>query len=521
MFASPAVAGWLILALGTILLFLLNRNDVVAVRHLTNSDSLFPTIFSWDFLRQHYSWAGFQFPRIPSFVPDLALYLPLFSALGDYRQAIFVYAIVQAFAFFALGGVVVSRIAGCPVINGALVLLMVMTGVLLIDRFFPPIPHHRLIFTQVEHGGVVLISLAALVSTLPLLTRWGWAAAGALVTICFLGFLSDRLFAFAHCLAAATGLAVLWFLTLLPRHRALAIVACVAAGVALALVADRLLFRQPDIRPSEVADHFAQFVVGTGAFLRHARVSATLTLAIPILVFIGAGIWWLGRRVSGGPQSSVLTFRDNDVTPMFAWIYFAVGMTAVIPITAAIYIDEGGYRYLGTLLYWPILGMAIILASLIPRIVMPMSFAYLPVVAAIIFATAGHNGFAPLILRWENPLSMCLLKERDALGLKAGLAEYWVARPAMVGTGFSLQLDQITRSGDAYLWSNNWTWFDRSYADPSVPPQYNFIVMNEIHESEVRQKFGSPDRIAVCDTFTFWLYDDTAALRRKLLGRAD
>ena len=213
-----------------------------------------------------------------------------------------------------------------------------------------------------------------------------------------------------------------------------------------------------------------------------------------------------------------MALKPDDSAPIFLWVFTLTAIAGVIAICASIFADTGSYRYVTALLFWPLIWASGLLLPRLERFIPPMSWAFPPVVAVAILATAGPVGFVPGVVRQQNPLANCLIAQRGALGLKAGLAEYWIARPAMVASGFSVQLDQVTNGGDLYYWGNDRFWYERSFENPAVPPQYNFIVMQDMVQSAVKSKYGEPDRTASCDGFAIWLYNDGTALRRKLTG---
>jgi hypothetical protein len=514
--------GLIVLFFGDLLLCLLIFNKAGFVSHMMSSDTLLPIMFIWDLRHHGYALSGFQLARIPSFVPDLALTGLLAVILNNARWVQFTYSLVQSFIFFITAGLVISKATGGRFVDAAALLLMVVTGVLFTDFRFPPIGHHIALFTSMEHFGAFLTSIVALLLVFPLLAQWRWSAAIGLCVCSFFGFLSNRLFAFDFGFPALAGLLILWCCRMLPPRRGVAIIVCAGLGFLLATIADQHLFRQADVPIVSVPDHLALFVVETAAYLEKNHVSAIVSLLIPSIVLIAAPLGWLRARSSpSGNGGAALLVNAANRVPIFVWTFAATATVGVIAIGAAIYVDAGSYRYFTAPLFWPLVWLTLSLLPLLRRFIGPLSFAYLPIMVAGIWATAGPAGFVPGTLRWEDPLATCLMKQRQALGLRAGLAEYWVARPATVASSWSIQIDQVTGGGDLYQWGNDRFWYEQSFGDPTKPPQYNFIVMKRMDEPAVKSKYGEPDRVAICDGFTLWIYNDWQALRRKLLGVAN
>ena len=477
-------------SLAAILLALSLFQDRAFVAELVTSDTLLPASLVWDLAHNPEAWGQFQLPRIPSLLPDIALFAAAQALSGSWRIALMVYAASSALALTWLAGLLVNRIAGISATRGASAFLLIVTPLLaweILGGEAPEAALHSLIFYPVSHGGAFLWALAALLTESPVL----------LFLLVAAGFLSDKLFLLT---------ALLPLLILADRRRLLA----AFAGVAMAYFLDHLLLRQPDL-PLDAS----RFGLNIRLFLespwnplgKEAPVTMTIGIFLPILLFLThkRSRWWWAAAAS-----------------------MAVSAAA----TALVYYDVPSYRYLSPIFWWPLFFAAARLAAF------PVERAAPALAALPLFLWHGPPD-------WSDPLAACLQKA----GLKTGLGEYWYARYLEAASDWSLQLDQITIAGQAYYWGNDPHWYFHDKADPSRPPPYDFILMAGHPErderfgkdiadrrlagaagfdpKQIEGLYGAPDRVITCPTsagstrdrgpdLPVWIYGHSLA--RRLLA---
>ena len=487
----------------------------------SNADTLVLTSFVWDVRSHDYAWANFRLPRIPSLFPDLALYGTFHLLIGDYRWAIFGYAIAQFLGFIFAAGWLISLATGVRLAGTAGLLTLLLTLVILVDLHFPPIVHHFEIFLLVMHFGAFLMSLAAVGLTILLIERWRFSWAVLLGSSCFFAFLSDKIFAFDFAFPLIATLITSLWLRITSPQRVTAVLAAVAVGIGSATFVDRYLIREADLSVEQVWSHAALFLAQTPRYLGTVAVAATSTLFLPVLLFIAAPL--LAKRArsrQGKFRRRPLEFsaETGDFRAFaFLWIFAAFAMTAVIALGAAVFvISPQSYRYLTAPLFWPIIFSAITIL----RFVRSDFISCGPLTLAItIIAIAAGPGihFVPAFVEWRHPLAACILEQGRAFGLRAGLSDYWLSRPVTISTNWTIQVDQIDWTGRPFVWQNNPLWYLRSFSAPEQPPEYNFIITDKLDLEAIRHRFGTADRITRCDEWTIWIYQDTTALWQSLV----
>jgi hypothetical protein len=415
----------------------------------------------------------------------------------------------QCGAFVCAGGLIVSRAARVPFVHSAALFLALLDVILLVDLRFEPIGAHLGVFTMVEHFGAFLLSLVALLLVLSLLRVWRAWVAVLLTVCCGLGFLSNRIFMFDSIIPLALSLAIFLRLDHVSRDRVIALGLSVAVGAAIGAGADLLLTHAPHLTIEQPFSHMLAFLRETPGYLGSVSTSAWISLASPYFVVMAYPPVALVRA----PEHE----RVDRVTA-FIWTFAALAILATLALCAALYIDAGSYRYLSVPLFWPLILAGVAAMRVGGTWTTRAAWGLLLGLSVILAMPLYHRDFMPRLLSWRDPLGTCLLQQRDSLGLKAGLAEYWRARAATIGANWTIQVDQITADGDPYHWGNDPSWFEHSIADPGRAPEYNFIVVDKLDSDALLRRYGRPAHTDRCGAFTLWVY--AKPLNDALMGRA-
>jgi hypothetical protein len=206
---------------------------------------------------------------------------------------------------------------------------------------------------------------------------------------------------------------------------------------------------------------------------------------------------------------------DRQEAFSFWWHVAATAVLADFVLDALIHTDS--FRYLGAVIWWPIIVIVWALACVLARLGVPVGAVTIGgLTLSLGSANAWNELHQPVILTGQQPLATCVLQTSVAAGLHAGLANYWLARVAVAASGWRLQIDPITSSGSAHYWANDrYAYINDSHHD-GEPPPYNFIVVNGLETPAIRARYGDPDRTLACGGFSIWIYDDPGRLRRIL-----
>jgi hypothetical protein len=498
-------------------------NNPEFTREWTNADSLVLTSFVWDVRNHDYAWSGFHLPRIPSVFPDLVVYFLLDQLLGDYRWAIFGYAVAQ-FVGFIFAGAWLIRLATAARLSQAVgVLALLVTLVISVDLHFSPIVRHFDIFLLVTHFSAFLLSLVAIGLTTLLIEKWRSWWALLLGLCCFIAFLSDKIFAFDFAFPLAAALLVSILLRLTSAARSTAILSVVAIGVTCATFVDKYLVRESDIPVEEVWSHAVQFVTQTHRYLSDVPVAATLSFLLPFAVSLVTP--FLLVRQGTDQEKMLRGGRVPDIADqgrafrrlVFLWVFMIFALAALVMLGAAVFVTAPqSYRYLTVVLFWPIIFSAIAILWFARLEWMPPHGTLILALAIMATTSSGSLG-ARAFASWRHPLAICILENREAFQLHAGLSDYWLSRPVTISTNWTIQVDQIDFAGRPFVWENDPMWYLRSFSAPEQAPEYNFIITDRLDIDAIRHRFGEPDRIEPCDRWTIWIYHDAGALWRNLV----
>ena len=102
-------------------------------------------------------------------------------------------------------------------------------------------------------------------------------------------------------------------------------------------------------------------------------------------------------------------------------------------------------------------------------------------------------------------------------GLKAGLADYWIARTITMATDWRVQVNQVQPHVPVspFFWGNNALWF---YLDArtGAPIAYNFVVTPPTGRAGVEDLYGTPSRYVTCGGYELAVYGDPVAMTAKV-----
>jgi hypothetical protein len=475
--------------LSGVLLLTFGFSHLRFVGNFVSSDELLPADWTRHIFYDGYPAFGFQLPRTPSAFPDLLLFSPIQILAGSWRIAIFGLAICLLVALIGAAGMIAGRIAGIPASRAIASCWIIVFPLLLVELAHSGAGRHFMAIQAVSHGGVFVASLWAAVLSERLRHAYQNSLAILLCILCGLAVLSDRLFIFTFVIPLSCAL---FFVPTdgLVRRRLLLLV---ALGSTLGWFGAELINRQADI-PLDWS-----FVPNRiRVFLGDLDASIFFGTFAPVLLLIGAPI--VARRFSA-------VFPGDAAR--FYWVFAVTAIAGTTGLTAAfLYEDHGSSRYLDAAIWWPTMFAAAALAHLLerrPSLTMPLLSAILAMSVAMVL----YSGVAPpdSLWNWQHPVARCLLG-RD-IRLRDGLAGYWQARAIEVSSDFRLQVDPLRRNGEIYHWGNDLASYSAGHFDRSRPPDYRFIVMDDLDPAAIATKFGKPSEMFACANTTVWIYGES------------
>lgn len=467
---------------------------------LMNSDLLLPAAMMHNVLHDPGTATWFQFPRVPSLVPDLLLYLPLTWLLPDWRLAVPAYAALSLSALVWLGGMVVAQFGGGTAAAGTAAVLGLATAALAAGLLLDPGGAYPMILMPVIHSGpMLLVALAGL-----LLVRRAVFGGGSLWAVGLaglLGTLSDRLFLAAFLAPVLAN----WFVGRRaadgPAVALRRTTAWAAGGCALGILVDLVLFHTVLFRQGITVPRPKQIGL-IPAMLTDPHLLGTAALvglvgALPLL--------WRGR------------------TPdwRFWWVSALAASAACLVLTPLAYVDTSAVRYAQPTWWWAVLAAAAGLLRLRHLGVGVGMGVGVGVGVGLAMGAAGVLAVAwrapprwEAIARWHDPLADCLQRAREANLLHAGLAGYWTARVAIASSGWQLPMEQITTGGTRYVWGDNpWT---ATHAPGGGTPRTDYLVLQGLDPARLQRRFGPPDARLQCPGSEVWRWTDPGHLTRVL-----
>lgn len=450
----------------------------------TNSDSLLPADMAWEWLNRPDMWRSFQWPRIPSLVPDLLIYVAL-QAAWSWRVAQIGTGIVFLASLAGFAGWIATRLRPVSGRSGSLAFLAATSVLLLVESAFSTTDWHFYIFAVAYHSGPFILS----VGTLILARKGGTWPLLLMATLAALGTFSDRMVVGTFLIPLLAALYSANRHGEMPRRIVILTALLALAGCALGLAADKVVFPLFLTRQTDAP-------LKLGNLIQDA------------VIFLGSQAVWFVLALN----ASVLIRLSRKTLPPLARFWWTAAAAAMVPsslLAAGLWQDDTSQRYLSAVLWWPVILWAPAIAERLRRFkktaVLAMTGA-----AAVAFArivSAPHP-----LLSWQNPIAACLAPT----GRTAGLALFWQARPITIASNWHLQVEQIKARGGIGIWGNNPSWYTSSRGTPGQLPPFSFIVMRGLDEPAIRAAYGQPDSVLPCPGSDVWLYDDPAAMRAHL-----
>jgi hypothetical protein len=509
---SSRLYGWTLLlivaasAIGCLVIF----DNAGFLDFAINADSLHLALTVWDYSAHDYARGGFSMSRVPSLVPDIAVYGAVQLATGSWRLASLAYGALSLLGLAMVAGCIVRDIARCGWHTATQAFLLLTLLILMLELPMTVASEHMHLFLPNNHGGPFILALAALC------VAWSWLERPATLKLVLLfvlvvaGMMSDLLFVIACIGPTLVALAYALARRRIALATAVPLLACLAVGIAVARLLDRFLVRDSvyDIDWTAVPAHARAFLASIGELAAAAPLTALLAYGLPLAAFLCFPLI---------PRPTRSRFRAIDAVE-FWWPASASSVLATLLVTPLVYEGTWHYRYMMPLLWWPIVWATALFVRALGPARSPVVTAGLGGMTALLgFAYVWPGLHAPALLALHHPMEACLLEGRRTAGLKAGLGDYWYSRYIEASSDWRLQIDQLEPDGSGMQWSNDRFWYTHDVHDGTRPPDYNYIVMPRLDERAIKIHYGAPDRTLDCAGSAVWIYDDPSAVRRALV----
>ena len=465
--------------------------SVAPIRGLlvANSDTLLPAAYADNLFRHPETIAMFQLSRLPSFVPDLALYVTLFAVLPSWQSVAFAYALVSYLGMTLIGGAIVGQISGRGWRWGSGGFLAASAFALLLEAELKPGTGALfLIFIPIVHSGPFTLSLAGLLLGMRFLQQPSRWVGLALFLIALLGIVSDKLFfgSFFMPLAAGT---IAWFASKRSNGpRLLSIVAITALGCALGEGLDKLLFSTGLTRMGDFPINVAAQLHLVGQMLQDTSVR--VSLVIGAVVALAPLTWW--RR---------------DALLSFWWAAGAVTALGFLGLYPLLYADITATRYVQPVWWWGVIVLTSGILRFAPLVATAAAGSLVALTLAVLMILGRNLMHPSMVLNYQSPITTCLAPWHERGMIHAGIAQYWEARPIEVSSDWRLQVEQVVDDGRIFIWGSNPFYYTHDLSHPTQAPTFDFIVMRDLVSADITARFGKPDQVIECPGTEVWIYD--------------
>jgi hypothetical protein len=487
-----SIAGLRILVIvgaGCLLFLVLAFSHPALVATFVDADKLLAADWTHHIFFAGYSWQGFQLPRTPSLFPDLLIYAPIQIVTSSWRFATFSFAAISMAALLLCSAALCASTTRLSFTKSAALCGLLILLLLAAELAYSGRGRHFMVFQPVAHGGSFIVSVvsALILERMRRDASYRWIA--VLLVLSALATISDKLFVFYFTLPAAAAVVVIGA----RGTEAARLLAGPFVGTILGLVADRALHRQPD-----VAIEWSRMPEHVGLFVADLSPSLVLGSILPALVMLAVPLTSLPRMLG-----KMLQF-DRAA---FLWTLASVSIAATTALAILLlYFDIGGYRYLYALIWWPTLFTMVGCALFVQRFQMPLTPFGLASALALGGAAFVGSRVPGLLWQWQHPTVACLAELQARTGIRHGLAQYWHARPIEISSEWQFQVDQLDIEGNVMHWGNDLASYAQSQFDRRQRPAYRFIVMDDLDQAAVADRFGEPTSVLRCPTSLVWVY---------------
>lgn len=478
---------------------------VCSARHMgvsVESDTVWPLSLYRDLIEREFHVIGWIVPPHLYLVPDVVSMFALFRLMPDPGWAFATYAVLYLAAMLAvlswIGRLTGGRANDAWAAGGTSVAAWI-----LLHEPFPYRVSTDALFPG-YHGGALLLGLLLTGCVLHVVSSRPprVLVSIAIALVIGLGVPSDLLLVphFLVPLAVAVGVAAWrhW----IPHDRVAPLVRPAVVGVAIAIAIRQLL----DVTG----------VVWVGAGVSHVLVdpigpSVQRFLAdVPTLVreerwSMIVGVAWLAFTAWAALRTASADGDARDAVGR--WRLLSLTIVLSMPASVAATVLNGRYEDLYLLRHF-------LPAMLLPGLLVSSPLwwrdgaahaargrVFAVVAAACVLASAAGEAtmLTPASLRFPYPESVrCIDDVATRIGARSGLGDYWSAKVVRELSRKGVEVNQIDGRLARFEWMTNPDWFATTNGPTRRPPQYAFVIANNLPVDLVVATFGEPAERVDC-----------------------
>ena len=476
-----------------------------------NADTLYPALFAEEIRSDIKALASFRPSRIPSYLPDLFIFVLIDLAVWSWRIAWWMYGAIAICIMATLGGYIASlalgqRTAPTIAVFTILICLALLVGVAHYEHFANyqqlnmfeprlPVNIHLMLLTPVFQSGAFIAGLAVIALAWQTANSPRLAMVTGLTVLTAMSVASNLILVAHAVLPAVLGLILAVRRNHLRedgRYLALSALAVGAiCGVALGEMAGRE--ELPFITPSQF---------GSNALHAVRELPNQPTVLLAILASLPMAVAYLRMSVI----ERRFALRVPGAFRFFLTASCAAVCAGLLLVLPQYYIPLS-WRYAAPLAWWPLIWLAGVLVSCFAARIRQRTITF-SAGAAIIACVATSGSLRPAIFSWVPSLAACLDELDPDTRLDAGLADYWNARLLSAASDWRRQVAQLNGDGSAALYINNPEEFlQRRHAPAGLSPSFRFIVMQRLEQLPIRAAYGPPDREYFCGQDILWIFE--------------
>jgi hypothetical protein len=484
-----------------------------------NSDALYlPALFRDLDTAGLSAVASWNFTPSPYVFPDMLIYAAADGLTDNFRQEIFLYAVLQIWLFFIAGCLVCRELTTTAFAPYMVAFWLVMSAIVF-GGYAVAGPYalrwYIYGFLSGHHFGALIVSLFAFQLMIACVLRpaaMAVASAAVLAALIAAAILSDLIFVPYFCIPALAVLACLAMAREL-RQRAIVIGLLVTALTVAGYVLNGVVNRAAAVYLTNIRSGSETLWAFWSVLVRDAGAEQMLgafvlaAVAVVTVAALNGALMLLRDRPLALPAR-------QQLLPFTIFVATASIVIVIVVIGTRVFVNLMTIRYVLPFTFLPPLWFAFLLASRVDGVLNGRRGLATVMVLGLPCALWSAWWFTrtPLNAVFQVPPALACFNGADRTG---GLAGYWQAKPLMLFSDDRVRAVQVDPSGAPMLWINNNNWYTEDGG--GSPPRFSFILMDDLNEQAILARYGAPDRVEICGASRIWRYSNPHSVTVSLL----